>query len=131
MYPYQDELISLCKHFPNAFPDMCWTWIINPAASVRFVCEAMMAVPVNKIFLFGGDHCQAELIPGHARIARNGLALALECLVSDGWFSTQDAEYAARRLTLENARELYDIARCCANNNARKRGHPIHEKPAV
>ena len=38
-YPYQDEFIALAKHYRNAYVDMCWAWIINPAASVRFLKE--------------------------------------------------------------------------------------------
>ncbi|MCC5874886.1 MAG: amidohydrolase family protein [Candidatus Sumerlaeia bacterium] len=121
MYPYQDELISLTKHFPNAHADMCWSWIVNPAATVRFTAEIIKAAPINKIFLFGGDHFQVELIPGHAEMARHGLALALSSLVVDGWLSMADAMDAAHRLTLGNALELYDVDRCRQRNIPRKR----------
>lgn len=124
MYPYQDELIAIAKHFPNAFPDMCWSWIINPAATVRFLKEAIKAVPANKIFPFGGDHTQVELIPGHAAIARKGIAQALSELVDEGWLSKRDAEEAAVKLAHGNVRALYDIERCRANNTARERRAP-------
>lgn len=121
MYPYQDELISLTKHFPNAHADMCWTWIVNPVATVRFAKEVIKAAPINKVFLFGGDHIQAELIAGHAEIARQGLAQALSELVIEGWLTMKDARFAAQRLTLGNALDLYDVQRCRTNNTPRPR----------
>lgn len=116
MYPYTSELISIAKHFRNAFADMCWTWIISPDASCRFLEEAITTVPINKLFLFGGDHCQVELIPGHARIARRGLAVSLSRLMDTGWVNKNDAMRIARRVMLDNAYELYDPERCRKNN---------------
>jgi predicted TIM-barrel fold metal-dependent hydrolase len=69
-YPYQDEAISLAKHYTNAFVDLCWAWIINPAASVRLVKEFVLAAPANKLFTFGGDYLFPECVYGHAKIAR-------------------------------------------------------------
>ncbi|MCB0283859.1 MAG: amidohydrolase family protein, partial [Calditrichaeota bacterium] len=44
-YPHQDELIALAKHYPNAYVDMCWSWMISPLAAVRFLKEFLTAVP--------------------------------------------------------------------------------------
>jgi len=106
-YPYQDEMIALGKQYANAFIDLCWAWIINPAACVRFVAEFLTAAPLNKLLGFGGDYIPIEPVVGHARIARRGLALALTTLVDDGWMSEPEASAAGERVLRENARELF------------------------
>jgi predicted TIM-barrel fold metal-dependent hydrolase len=107
-YPYQDEAIALAKHYPNAFIDMCWAWIINPMASIRFVKEFLKAVPANKLFTFGGDYTLVEMVPGHARMARQGLAQALSELVDGGWIEPGDVEELVERLMRGNAHEVFD-----------------------
>ncbi|MBI5093518.1 MAG: amidohydrolase family protein [Candidatus Hydrogenedentes bacterium] len=107
-YPYQDEAIAIAKHYPNAYVDMCWAWIINPAASVRLVKEYLMAAPANKLFTFGGDYTPVELVPGHARIARKGLAQALSELVDEDWLDARDVPALVERLMRGNAHEVYD-----------------------
>ncbi|HLZ07179.1 MAG TPA: amidohydrolase family protein, partial [Chloroflexota bacterium] len=83
-YPYQDEYIALAKHYRNVTIDLCWAWIINPRACVRFVKEFLMAAPSNKLLTFGGDYATVENIVGHAAIARQGMAQALSELVEEG-----------------------------------------------
>lgn len=107
-YPYQDEMIALAKHYPNAFVDMCWAWIINPMAGVRFVKEFLMAAPSNKLLTFGGDYLYAEMVPGHARIARKGLSQALSELVDDEWIDGRRVPDLVERLMRGNAHDLFD-----------------------
>lgn len=114
-YPYQDEVIALAKHYPNAYVDMCWAWIINPAASVRFVQEFLMAAPVCKLFTFGGDYCPVELVPGHASVARKGLAEAIAALAESGWLEENDVPDVVERVMRGNAHELYDYERALRN----------------
>lgn len=108
-YPYQDEYIALAKHYTNAHVDMCWAWIINPAASVRFVKEFLSAAPASKLLTFGGDYMTVETCVGHAAIARRGIAQALAELVEEGWLSLTDALEAAQRIMGGNAFELFDM----------------------
>lgn len=110
IYPYQDEAIVIAKHFPNAYLDMCWAWIINPLASVRFVKEFLAAAPANKLFTFGGDYGFVELVPGHARIARHGLGQAISELYEEGWIEREHVKPLIDRLMRGNAHELFDYA---------------------
>lgn len=114
-YPYQDEAIALAKHYPNAYVDMCWAWIVNPRASVRFVKEFLTAAPVNKLFTFGGDYRMIELLSGHASIARHGLAQALAELVEEGWLRESDVPFIAQRIMHDNAAEVFDRERTLRN----------------
>ena len=108
-YPYQDEYIALAKHFSNVYIDLCWAWIINPVASGRFLKEALLAAPASKFFAFGGDYVSVETIVGHARLARDGITRALSELVTDGYFSEQDAHETAQRIMRDNALEVFDF----------------------
>jgi hypothetical protein len=109
-YPYQDELIALAKHYPNVYVDLCWAWIVNPAATTRFVKEFLMAVPANKLFTFGGDYTAVENVVGHADIARHGLSLALSGLVNEGWLSEKESLALVDPLMRGNAQSVFHIA---------------------
>jgi len=58
-YPYQEEMIALAKHYPNACVDMCWAWIINPEACVRFLRDYR---PLEQ-----DSHIWRGLLPGGER----------------------------------------------------------------
>jgi len=109
-YPYQDEFIALGKQYANARIDLCWAWIINPAASVRFLKEFLMAAPSNHLYTFGGDFYPVENIVGHAEIARQGIAQALSELVEEQWLSLGEALALAPRLMHANARADFRLA---------------------
>jgi hypothetical protein len=108
-YPYQDEYIALAKHYRNCVVDLCWAWIINPLATVRFVKEFLVAAPANKLLTFGGDYATIENVVGHAAIARRGLGQALSELVEDGLLTEGDALDLVEPLMRGNARELFPI----------------------
>jgi len=110
-YPYQDEYIALAKHYRNVTVDLCWAWIINPAACVRFVKELLLAAPSNKLLSFGGDYANVENVVGHAAVARRGLGRALSELVSEGWLGERDALDLVEPLMRGNARALFPIFR--------------------
>lgn len=109
-YPYQHEFIAVAKHYPNAAIDMCWAWIINPAAGVRFLKEFLMAAPTNKIFTFGGDYVAVEPIYGHALIARRGIALAISQLVAEGWIAHEETRELIHGIMRGNALEFFPNA---------------------
>ncbi|HOL19249.1 MAG TPA: amidohydrolase family protein [Candidatus Hydrogenedens sp.] len=110
-YPYQHELIALCKHYHNVYADMCWSWIIDPASATRFLKEFLTTAPAHKIFTFGGDYIPVELVPGHAKIARKGIALAIMHLLQEGWLSESEVPTLVQRIMNRNAHELFDLPR--------------------
>ncbi len=110
-YPYQDEAIALAKHYPNAYIDMCWSWMINPVAAVRFLKEYLLAAPSNKILVFGGDVSYVELVPGHLKVARDGIARAVYELVRDGWIDYVHVPDLLERLLYKNACDLFPLGR--------------------
>jgi hypothetical protein len=110
-YPYQDELVTLAKNFPNVTVDFCWMWIINPAASRRALSEMLDALPANKIHGFGGDYIFVEGAYGHAVIAKREIARVLAEKVEEGRFSEEYALRIARMILRENPIENFDLKR--------------------
>jgi hypothetical protein len=106
-YPYYEDMLAVAKHYPNAYMDMCWAWIVNPLAAKDFLKKFIQTVPLNKITCFGGDYIPVELVPGHARIARQGIAMALSELVDEAWINLDEALWMTDFLMHENARNLF------------------------
>ena len=108
-YPYQDEYIALAKQYRNVVVDLCWAWIINPLACVRFVKEFLVAAPSNKLLTFGGDYATIENVVGHAAVARQGIAQALGELVTEGWLTEKAAIDLVDPLMRGNAHQIFPI----------------------
>ena len=108
-YPYGGELSVLAKNFPNVFIDMCWTPVISPAYSIRYLDEWLETVPANKIMVFGGDYSVVELVYAHSVFARRIVAKVLIEKVKTGYFSEEEAKHIARKLLRENALEIFKL----------------------
>ena len=108
-YPCWQEMIALAKHYTNAVIDMCWAWIIDPAASKEFLKSYIAAAPANKVLTFGGDYIPVECVAGHARLARRGIARALEELVAEETLGLDDALALVDPLMRGNARAIFRI----------------------
>lgn len=108
-YPEWTDLVALAKHYTNVWPNLCWAWIIDPEASLAFCRQALHALPLNRVLGFGGDYGFADVVYGHGRIARDGIALVLTEAVRQGRLTRADAALAARRWLRDNAMELYRI----------------------
>ena len=108
-YPYYEEILSVAKHYTNAYIDMCWSWIINPIAAKDFLKKYLVTAPANKILTFGGDYIPVEPVLGHAVVARRGIALALSELVEEGWLSLDRSVELTDMIMHENARKIFDL----------------------
>jgi len=108
-YPEWSDLVGLSKHYTNVFVDFCWAWIIDPEASLDCARQCLGALSSNKVLGFGGDYGYADVVYGHQRIARDGIALVLSEAVKDGRLTKTDAKIYARRWLRENAMELFRI----------------------
>ncbi|MCD6290401.1 MAG: amidohydrolase family protein [Anaerolineae bacterium] len=109
-YPYQGEIASLAKNFPNVYVDLCWAWIVDPYATRRALQTFLGTVPANKIFAFGGDVRMADGVYGHARIARWGIAWALTEMIDEGYLGQDDAAAIAEMLLYDNARTFFGLS---------------------
>lgn len=109
-YPYQEELLTIAKTFPNVTIDFAWMWAVNPAGARRALSDMLDAVPANKIHGFGGDYRAVELVLGHAIIARREIARVLAQKVEEGSFSEDYAMQVGGMLLHDNAWENFDLA---------------------
>ncbi len=108
-YPYSHELIALAKHYPNVWVDLCWAWSIDPYSACDFVRRFIHAVPINKLFAFGGDTSWPTSALAYAVQARRWLSRALEAEVRDGLLTERQAMDVALRLMQTNQRDCFDI----------------------
>lgn len=106
-YPHYEEMLSLAKHYSNAYIDMCWSWSLNPIAAKDFLKKFILTVPNNKIFTFGGDDIIVENLVGHSIIARKGITQALTELVAEEWITLKDALELVDILMYKNAENLF------------------------
>ena len=108
-YPRWQDLVAVAKHYTNAVIDMCWAWIIDPAAAKEFLKSFLAAAPSTKVLTFGGDYIPVECVVGHAAIARRGVARALAELVEEGWLGPEDALELVERILRGNARRIFRL----------------------
>ncbi len=106
-YPYQEEFIALAKHYRNVYLDMCWAWIINPQAGVRFLKDFLVTAPVNKVFTFGGDYITVETVYGHSCVARQGISQAIIELVQEGWIRQEETAPIIESVMRGNAETVF------------------------
>ncbi len=110
-YPYYEEFLALVKQWANAHIDLCWAWIINPAATKDYLKKHIVTAPINKLLPFGGDYIPVEPVVGHATLARRGLTLALAELVDEDWLQPDEAMDLIDPILHQNARRLFDLPR--------------------
>jgi predicted TIM-barrel fold metal-dependent hydrolase len=109
-YPYQSEMATLGKNFPNVYVDLCWVHVISPWVARQTLHEWIETVPANKIFGFGGDYIFVEGAYAHSRMARRGVAQVLAEKVEGGYLTEDEAIVLARKLLRENAAQFFRLS---------------------
>ena len=117
-YPYNDELVALAKHYPNIWVDLCWAWSIDPYSSRDFLRRFIHAVPINKIFAFGGDTHWPTSAMAYAMQARNEITRALESEIADGYITEKHAMRIATQIMRDNQFACFDVGGTRANIRA-------------
>jgi hypothetical protein len=117
-YPYNDELVAMAKHYRNVWADMCWAWSIDPFSSRDFLRRCIHAVPINKVFAFGGDTGWPTSAVAYAVQARTEITRALEAEVAEGYMGEKEAMYIASRIMRDNQYECFEVEGTRAALNA-------------
>jgi hypothetical protein len=60
-YPYSDELVSIAKHYPNVWVDLCWAWSLDPYSSADFVPPVPARGPEQQAFRLRRRHVLANI----------------------------------------------------------------------
>jgi uncharacterized protein len=108
-FPYVSDMTVLGKYFGNVTLNMCWMHIMGPEVSRRALREWLDAVPVTKIFAFGGDYSVVEKVYGHLELARSDVAVVLAERIEAGRMTQDEALRVARLLFNENPKRWYGI----------------------
>jgi uncharacterized protein len=109
-YPYNAELVALAKGYRNVYVDLCWAWSIDPYSTSDFVRRCLHAVPVNKLFVFGGDTSWPGTVLAYATQARQWLTRTLQAEVDQGLMSEADAMAVATRIMHDNQITCFNMA---------------------
>jgi uncharacterized protein len=107
-YPYLREGAVLAKTFPNVYLNMSWIHIISPIGARQGLREWLRMVPINKIIGFGDDLQYVETVYGHAKMARQNVAVVLAEMIREGLIAESAALDIARAIFYENPAFLYD-----------------------
>lgn len=108
-YPYDPELAAIAKHYRNVYVDLCWAWSIDPYSAGDFVRRFIHTVPINKLFVFGGDTFWPSASVAYAKQARRWLTRALQGEVDEGLLTEAQAIHVASRLMRQNQLDCFDL----------------------
>jgi hypothetical protein len=117
-YPYSGELLAIAKQFPCVYLDMCWAWSIDPHSAGEFVRRVIHTLPINKLFVFGGDCLWPMLSVAYAAQAREGLNRALQAEIDTRFLTEAEAMHIATRVMHDNQMDCFDLERIRARNAA-------------
>jgi hypothetical protein len=108
-YPYDPELAAIAKHYRNVYVDLCWAWSIDPYSASNFVRRFIHAVPINKLFVFGGDIVWPSISVAYATQMRRWLTRTLQAEIDEGLLTEEQSIQLATRLMCKNQQECFDI----------------------
>jgi predicted TIM-barrel fold metal-dependent hydrolase len=108
--PHTTECIYIAKSFANAHLNLCWTYLVSETIARTAVNEVVDAVPVNKVFGFGGDMVLGlESVYGHLVMARQSLAAALGQRIAEGRIDPSGAREVLKLWLYDNPKSFYRL----------------------
>jgi predicted TIM-barrel fold metal-dependent hydrolase len=108
-FPYEHELMALCRHYVNCYADMACAWSVDSQGSAEFVRGMIHTAPINKLFVFGADMLWPNQTAACAAQARQGLTRALDAEVREGCLPEKQAMRLATRVMRENQQECFPV----------------------
>ncbi|MEO8395977.1 MAG: hypothetical protein ABI700_23480, partial [Chloroflexota bacterium] len=100
---------AIAKHYRNVYVDLCWAWSIDPYSAGNFARRFIHTVPINKLFVFGGDTSWPSSSVAYAAQSRRWLTRALQAEIDEGLVSEAQAIKLATRLMRDNQLDCFDI----------------------
>ncbi len=108
--PFSEQCVFIAKSFPNAHLNLCWTYLVSETITRHCVNMILDAVPVTKVFGFGGDMVLGvESVYGHLVMARESLGAALGHRVADGRINVDSAKEVLKLWLFDNAKGFYRL----------------------
>lgn len=89
----------------------CSAYLLEPSDLQAAACSvsAIVAVPANKLFAFGGDTSWPNASVAYAAQARRWLTRALHAEIEEGLMTERQAIALATRLMSKNQQECFDV----------------------
>jgi hypothetical protein len=106
-YPYSDQLIAICKQFPNVYFDLCWITDISTHLYKEILNKLIEIIPSNKVLGFGGDYMFIEGLYGSQKLARKAVSELMCEKVQKEYFSFDQAIEFAKKIFYLNSSDLY------------------------
>jgi len=106
-FPYSEELMAICKQFPNVYFDLCWIADISSELYCRTLKLLLEILPSTKIFGFGGDYMFIEGMYGGQKIARESVIRVLYDKINNGYMDFEQAIDIAEKIFYLNPKEVY------------------------
>ena len=110
-YPFQHEVCAMVKQYANAYVDLTWAPIVNPAGTIQFIKQFVSSCPMTKLFAFGGDYRSVDPVYGHLWITKHVVGVALTQAYEEGQLGLDDAVRAARLFLRDNVAEVFEVAK--------------------
>ena len=109
-YPKIEDYMVALKSCPNAYANCSWVPTFDREYSLRFLRQAVDALPISRVSLFGGDrHCPGEPVAVALELTLELLAQAFHELVGQGSIISGDALEIARAWLYDNPIRLYGV----------------------
>ena len=106
-YPYSDQLIAICKQFPNVYFDLCWIADISTHLYKEILNKLIEIIPSNKIFGFGGDYMFIEGLYGSQKLARKSISELMYEKIKQNYFNFDQAVGFVEKILYQNPRDVY------------------------
>ncbi len=108
-YPYSDQLIAVCKQFPNVYFNMCWIVGISASLYKDILNRLIEIIPSNKIFGFGGDYMFVEGLYGSQKLARRSITELLYRKIEQKYFTFEESIDFAEKILYLNPKKVYGL----------------------
>lgn len=107
-YPWTSDVLALLHNLKNVYVDLCWLPLLSTAEAKEFVKKALEISSAHRI-CWGCDTWVSEESTGAVLAIRHVLADALSDMILGGAMDMEYAQYIAKRILHDNAKELFAL----------------------
>ena len=108
--PFIRSCAFLAKNYPNAYLNLCWTYIVSPQMVELGLKEYIDLVPMNKFIAFGGDfNFNPEHVYTHLQIAKECLSRVFGEQIMCGRMDLESARHILEQWFYTTPKKLYHL----------------------
>ena len=107
---YQDTtLATIIRETQNVYAAGFWWHNFYPSSISKIIRDRLERIPINKWFGYFSDAYCVDWAYGKSMLIKDCYAHTLSDLVDKKYFSFDDAEYVAKQLMYQNAKDYFNI----------------------